>query len=427
MPSSHTDATTEEHRPPSAGEIAAGRPLLLSAFPSQVAVPIPASGEVIGRARLAELGLPDTEISGRHVRFSRSGGRHHVEDAGSRNGTWIGGVRLGTGERVALDDGAVLRLGRTLFVFREAFTGPGTPGTPIGGLVGPWGLDDVRARLRDLAARPELNVLLQGETGSGKELLARAAVEAIQRESKPFATINVAGVPAGVFESQLFGWVKGAYSGSGEGSRGLLREHEGGAVFLDEIGELPLDLQPKMLRLLENREIQPVGGKSRRVDVALVAATNRPLEEMVEQGTFRRDLLARFVARLELPALRDRPEDVFAILVELRRRRRAPLDPRAVEVEAVERLMLERWPANVRDLDRFAATADPASTLTRQAVERVLGPPAAGSAAPLTRERLAQTLADAGGNQSEARRRLGISWGTMRRRLDEWGLGRPKR
>ncbi|KYF65104.1 sigma 54-interacting transcriptional regulator [Sorangium cellulosum] len=408
--------TTEEHRPPSAGDGGCGRPVLLAAFPGAAALSIPASGEVVGRAWLMSAGIPDPEVSGQHLRFARTGGRLQLEDVGSRNGTYLNGAPLRAGQRVALDDGDVVRLGRTLLVYREAFAGALSPEPPLGRLVGPWGLTAVRAELAALAARRELNVLLQGETGTGKELLAEAVVEALGRRGKPFSPVNVAGIPASVFEGQLFGWKRGAYSGAVGDSRGVLRAHQGGAVFLDEIGELPLDVQPKILRLIENREILPVGeDRPVRVEVALIAATNRPLEAMVERGAFRRDLLARFLLRIDLAPLRERSEDVFAVLQALRERRGAPFDPRAAEVEAVERLMLERWPANVRDVDRLAAMIDRSAPLTQHAVERVLGPPAARVA--LTREAAAQVLAECKGNQSEATRRLGVSRGKLRRLL----------
>jgi DNA-binding NtrC family response regulator len=384
-----SQTTTEEHHPPAASDTGRGRPVLLAAFPALAAIPIPASGEVVGRPWLEAAGVADTEVSGQHVRFFHAGGRLQVEDVGSRNGMYIGGARIHAGERVHLDDGSVLRLGRTLLVYREAFTGADSPAPPLGRLVGPWGLTAVREELASLEARharnvllqgairmgKELNVLLQGETGTGKELLAKAVVEALGRGDKPYGPVNVASIPASVFEGQLFGWKKGAYSGAVGDNRGVLRAHEGGSVFLDEIGELPPEVQPKILRLLENREILPVGEDHPvRVEVALIAATNRPLEIMVRKRNFRRDLLARFLVRLELPPLRARPEDFFAILQEIRARQGASFDPKATEVEAVERLMLEPWRSNVRDVERLAASIDPLAPLTQHAIERALGP-----------------------------------------------------
>jgi hypothetical protein len=407
--------TTEEHRLPSSGESERGRPMLLAAFPGLAALAVPASGEVVGRDWLSASGLADTEVSGRHLRFFRAGGRLQVEDAGSRNGTFVDGARLAPGERVSLDDGAVLRLGKTLLVHREAYPGDATPAPPLGRLIAPWGLARLRADLAALPSRGELNVLIEGETGTGKELVAEA-VAGILGRGKPYAAVNVAGIPTSVFEGQLFGWKRGAYSGAVGDGLGVLRAHRGGAVFLDEIGELAPEAQVKILRLVENREILPVGeDRPVRVDVALIAATNRSLEQMVEQRAFRQDLLARFLVRLELPPLRERPEDLFALLQELRSRRLGRLDPATAEVEAVERLMMERWPANLRDLDRFASSLSPLEALTLAAVERVFG--ASGTPVAPTRQVAEQVLAASGNNQSEAARKLGISRPRLRRLL----------
>lgn len=419
-PSRRNQTTTEEHKPPSADELSAGRPVLLAGFPAPVAIELPSSSVAVGREWIASAGLVDREISGSHVRFFRAGGGMQIEDAGSRNGTFVDGERLAPDERRALHDGAVLRLGRSVFVLRSARSGSLEPAPPLGRLVGPWGLAGVRDRVARIAQTRELNVLVQGETGTGKELVAAVIFHALGR-GKKVVSVNVAGLPAGVFEAQLFGWIKGAYSDSGEGAKGILRDVDGGAVFLDEIGELPLPLQPKLLRVLENREVLPVGAaRPVAVDVAIVAATNRSLEEDVERGAFRRDLLARFSARVEVPRLADRPEDLWAIVAELGKRRDTPLDPDRVEVEAVERMMLAPWPANVRDLARVVGDLGPGEPLSLRAVERVLG--TARREEPLSREALEKALAACGGNQSAAARQLGISWGTMRRRMAEWGL-----
>ncbi len=412
--------TTEEYQPSSSGAVAPGQPVLLCAFPTQIALQIPAPGVVVGRSWLAEAGVRDTKVSGEHLRFSRVDGRHYFEDIGSRNGTWIDGERVGPRERRGLADGAVLRVGRTLLVHRASFLGDPAPAPPIGLLVGPWGLGEVRTRLAELSRRAERNVLIEGATGTGKEHLAAAVIHALGRARKPRASINVAAVSAGIFEAQLFGWVKGAYSGSAEGGPGVFGTNDGGSVFLDEIGELPLDLQPKLLRALENREIQRVGaGSTTKIDVLVVAATNRPLEEAVERGAFRRDLHARFTARLTLPGLADRPEDVYAILTALAKRRGLALDSEQSEVEAVERLMLDTWSANVRDLDRVAAAVVAAGQLTLAAIERELQPLSRESL--LTREAAERMVRECGGVEREVERRYGIKRGKLRRALGKVG------
>jgi transcriptional regulator with PAS, ATPase and Fis domain len=231
----------------------------------------------------------------------------------------------------------------------------------------------------------------------------------------------MAGLATGTFEAQLFGYVAGAYSGSGKGSPGLFRAHEGGAVFLDEIGELSLELQAKLLRVLENREILPVGAvRSVPVDVFIVAATNRSLEEAVAQGSFRRDLLARLAsARIELPPLRERAEDIFAISEALARTQGDSLESANVEVEAIERIMLHELRSNVRELAAVlqrAFAADRKPTLRLETVERILGPLETAPTSALT-VALVQEAIRAAGSESAAARRLGITRGKLRRFL----------
>ncbi len=420
-----TSPATEEYDRPSDEPLATGRPALVVAFPTSTALEIPKHGVAVGRDWLFEHGITDAKASREHATFSRPGGVLHVEDAGSRNGTFVDGQQLGQGTRVALRDGSMVRVGRTVLVYREALEGELAPSAPIGALVGPYGLRGVAMRLDALALRPPRNVLVEGETGTGKELVARAIAERL-RSGRPYVPVNVAAMPAGVFDAQLFGYVAGAYSGSGKGARGVFVDHEGGSVFLDEIGELPLELQPKLLRLLDNREVLPVGAsRPTLVDVLVVAATNRSLETMVAEGRFRRDLLARLAAaHVELPPLRERAEDVYAIACAIVAQRGEHFDPAQVEVEAVEALMLRPWPSNVRELvaalDRIAGF-EPPPALRLAAVERALGVAVPARPGPLTPERVQAALAACSGNQSEAARQLGVSRGQLLRFLRSQG------
>jgi DNA-binding NtrC family response regulator len=288
----------------------------------------------------------------------------------------------------------------------------------VGGLVGPYGLRGVAFPVAGLAQRHALNVLIEGETGVGKELVARATAAALGRAT-PFAAVNVAGVARGVFESQMFGHVAGAFSDARSAAPGIVVAHDGGTLFLDEIGELDLDLQAKLLRLLENREVLPVGAQRPvQVNVVVIAATNRSLEDMVERGTFRRDLFARLaMARIEVPALRDRCEDLFAVAAELARRAGSALAEETVEVEAIERLLLEPWPGNVRELDAALAAVrrvDPAPGLRLWALDEVLGA-STGSKTALTEEMVEAAVTAAGGNVTAAATSLGISRGKLLR------------
>ncbi len=418
-----TGPSTSIHRAPARPSGARTRPALVCAYPVALAFTLPDSGTVIGRGWLGERGLEDREVSGAHLAFDRAGGSLRVRDVGSRNGTWVNGTRLAPNEQIPLEDGAVLRLGRTLFVLRERLLGPLSPSAPLGELVGPFGLRGVAEALEGFAKAAPTNVLVTGETGAGKELTARALAAAF-RPDAPFAAVNVAGVAAGVFESQMFGHVAGAFSGAGAAAPGVVVAHDGGTLFLDEIGELELGLQAKLLRLLDNREVMPVGAqRAREVDVLVLAATNRDLERMVAEGSFRRDLLARLaMAAVHVPALRERPEDVFAVAVALAARQGAELSAAAAEVEAVERLLLEPWPANVRDLARVLAAVrrrDPEPGLRLWALEEVLGAPPRASRA-LTRDAVEAAIEAAGGNVSAAAKALGISRGKLLRLQKGW-------
>ena len=388
---------------------------------------MPPSGVALGRDWLASSGVSDTRVSGEHLRFTKSGGGFWVEDTGSRNGTWLDGHRLTPGEQARLADGSILRMGRTLLVYRQELLGPRMALPPVGELAGPFGLRTVSELLEAIGRRPPRCVLVEGETGTGKELVAQAVAHAV-RPNRPFVAINIAGIAAGVFESQLFGHVAGAFSGSGRGSRGLIAAHEGGVVFLDELGELPLDLQPKLLRFLENGELLPVGAdRPLQADVVVVAATNRNVEQMVADGTFRRDLYARLaVACIELPPLRERVEDIFAVACALAQRRGESFDTSLVDVEAVERLMLHDWRSNVRELAAVlerVAGIEPPPALHLAAVTRVLGAVPSRRSGALTRERVEAALQTCAGNQSQAARYLGVSRGQLLRFMRSAGLG----
>ncbi len=415
-----TQVTTEQHTPPSPERGPTTAPVWLLAFPAARAIPLPPTGVDVGRDYFAEHGHGDRQISGRHLRLSRAGGVLTIEDLASSNGIFLDGHLLPPHDPVRLRDGAILRLGKSLFVHREAFEGPLVPDRPEEGLVGPWGLRDVRRALAGLRARPEIAILIEGETGTGKELVSRAVAAALRRPH-PFAPVNVAALGQSTLEGHLFGWKRGAFSGADRTDPGLIRANEGGTVFLDEIGELPPELQAKLLRVLENGEVLAIGEhRPHRVDVAFVAATNQDLAQLVAEKMFRTDLLARFRVRIPIPPLRDRPEDLLSLLVALWERRHgaADLAGAEMEVEAAEQILLHAWPANTRELDRLAASLPgDRFELWLADVERLLGPVVQDRTAPVTRERLAEALAAHGGNQVQAAKSLGVDRSVVLRLL----------
>jgi sigma-54 specific flagellar transcriptional regulator A len=204
------------------------------------------------------------------------------------------------------------------------------------------------------AAPTELSILITGETGTGKELFARAAHRASNRRGKPFVAVNCASIPESLFEAELFGHVKGAFTGAANARSGRFVAAEGGTLFLDEIGDLPLAAQAKLLRVLEHRTVSPVGSDLEvPVDVRVIAATHRNLEEMVARGAFRADLYFRLaVVSVELPALRERGDDFDRLLdvAIASANRRTGYHVEGVDPDARAALRAYAWPGNVREL-----------------------------------------------------------------------------
>jgi two-component system nitrogen regulation response regulator GlnG len=203
-------------------------------------------------------------------------------------------------------------------------------------------------------APSELTCLITGETGTGKEMVARALHNASQRRSKPFVVLDCGSIPRELIESTLFGHEKGSFTGAVAQATGCFEQANGGTIFLDEIGELDISLQPKLLRVLEQREIKRVGGdRTHKVDVRVLAATNRDLREEVNKGTFREDLYFRLsVVHVELPAMRERREDVPSLANHFLRLANEAYraDVAAVTPRAMDWLKSQNWPGNIRQL-----------------------------------------------------------------------------
>jgi len=282
-----------------------------------------------------------------------------------------------------------------------------------------------------VAPHGDVTVLIGGETGTGKELLARAIHYASPRAAAPFVEINCAAIPGGLLESELFGHERGAFTGATATKPGLFEMAHGGTLLLDEVGNLPLELQPKLLRALEARQIRRVGGQAtRQVDVRVIAATHVDLAAAARRGEFREDLYYRLhVVALVLPPLREREGDVELLaetfLARLATSYGLPVPPLTSEVREV--LRGHAWPGNVRELRNVierALVLSPPGTLRLedlQAAERATagdGLPFPVDLATLTRAAAARMLRLTGGNKSEAARRLGISRPRLQRLLD---------
>jgi DNA-binding NtrC family response regulator len=301
-------------------------------------------------------------------------------------------------------------------------------------------------RVRELIARVALTdatVLIQGETGTGKELVARAIHQASARRERALITINCAALPRELVESELFGHEKGAFTGAVAQRRGRFELADGGTLFLDEIGELPLEAQAKLLRVLQEGEFERVGGtRALRVDVRIVAATNRDLRAEVTAGRFRQDLFFRLnVVPISLPPLRERRDDIEPLLRHFAQRgaRRLGRHVDGLAPAFVERARAYDWPGNIRELENLVERALILCTQPVLDACDLLLPPARAAAAPATegggslveveREHILRTLADThwrieGNNGAAAR--LGLNPSTLRGRLRKLGIRRAR-
>lgn len=279
-------------------------------------------------------------------------------------------------------------------------------------------------------APSDLPVLLQGESGTGKELFARAVHEGSGRAGGPFVVVDCSGLPESLFESELFGYEKGAFTGAQQRKPGLVETAAGGTLFLDEIGDVPLAMQVKLLRLIESGSFRRVGGlETRRSDFRLVAATHKPLREMLRDGSFRQDLYYRISAfPIHLPALRERRDDLPMLVESILGRSGTPL---RIEPAAMDRLRAYDWPGNIRELrnvlERARLLADGASVRLEQLPAELLAAAVPGTAgrgrAPDDLALLRRAQAH-DGSRAQLAAELGMSERTLYRRLKALGLGR---
>ncbi len=336
----------------------------------------------VGAGPNVDVAIDDPFLSTRHatLRIARDG--VVVEDLGSKNGTWVDGVII---ERAWARLGAIIRFGR---VSVRVVAGRATleqPELPEGPVVGHSPRFREVLRTLERAARVRSPVLLRGETGTGKEMAARVIHRGSERRQQPFVAINCGAIPESLAESELFGHVRGAFTGAHRDHQGAFLRADGGTLLLDEVAELPPLIQAKLLRVLETGRVLPVGAEQESpVDVRIVAATHRDLEGMVATGVLREDLYHRLgVITVGLPPLRERPEDIPALLRHFAGRASLELGyPVELTDAAVAAAMRYAWPGNIRALRnavlRAGALADgpiePAALVP--AVALVTEPPA---------------------------------------------------
>jgi DNA-binding NtrC family response regulator len=455
-------------------------------------VPLPAEGTLhIGRSEGNEVRIDHPSVSRRHA-VLEVGKNITIRDLGGANGTFVRDVR---GPRVAgetenlrqlSNDAIEVAIGEPIMVGVVTFVVRRTPDEPAFSELDGSAGESERFIIRDpsmralydqaaRAARALISVLVLGETGVGKEVLARAIHARSPRASGPFMGLNCAALAESILESELFGHEKGAFTGALQTRPGLFEAADGGTVFLDEVGELPAATQAKLLRVLEDRTVTRLGARApRAIDVRFVSATNRDLEAAVERGTFRQDLYFRLNGiSLTIPPLRERQAEIEPLARSFVAGCCRGLDregPLGITEEAMAALRAYDWPGNVRELRNVIERAVVLCTgaaitpenLPRQlvdssyrkppSVDRLTpvhgaprtsmasepGAPSADSTTAradslkaeirdLERARLVEALQRSGGNQTEAAKILGISRRTLVTRLSEFNLPRPRK
>jgi transcriptional regulator with GAF, ATPase, and Fis domain len=303
----------------------------------------------IGKAPDNDLVLPDDTVSRHHCELSVGAEGISVRDLDSTNGTKVQGARI---TEAVVQPGTVLKVGEVEVILRPASRAAEvlpSDKSSFGGALGQSLAMRTIFGVLERIAPTDATVLLEGETGTGKDVLARALCAESPRAARPFVVVDCGAVSYSLIESELFGHERGAFTGAVAARQGAFELADGGTVFLDEIGELPLDVQPKLLRVLETRELRRVGGnRTIKVDVRVVAATKRNLKREVEAGKFREDLFFRLaVVPVPVPPLRARREDVPMLVEHILKSSGAGL---TVSAETLQGLVAHDWPGNVREL-----------------------------------------------------------------------------
>ena len=390
------------------------------------------------RGRRLALTIADHEMSRQHARLHRTASGWELGDLGSKNGTTVNGEPA---RRAVLADGDLIEVGATVLLFREDGDGAAAdrdlaaePDTPAAFRSLSLALERRAGDLAKIAPAP-VPVLVRGETGTGKELVARAIHERSGRRG-PFVAINCGALPRTLIESELFGYRRGAFSGAREDRDGLVRRAHGGTLFLDEIAERPEESQVALLRVLQEGEVRPIGAaEAVTVDARIVAATHQDLTARIADGRFRQDLYSRLAGfEVTLPPLRERREDVGTLIASLLPRLEGVIaDPARVRFhrQAARALFAYPYPNNVRELEQALRTAavlaDGGEIRLEHLPERIRtyapAPPAPTRAEDRAlRERLVEALRESGGNVTAAGRSLGKAPIQIRRWCRRFGI-----
>lgn len=401
------------------------------------AVRLEAQGEVVVGTNVdCDLALTDGRVSQRHMSLQLGSSGYQLRDLDSTNGVFYEGSAV---KAAILPVGATLKVGHSYLRIQPSSSPlevEPSQSSRFGELVGESLIMRELFAVLELAAQSDVTVLIEGETGTGKELAARALHEASERRKGPFVAVDCGALPESLLESELFGHVRGAFTGATHRREGAFAKANGGTIFLDELGRISPAVQARLLRVIEERRIKPVGSDdSKAVDVRILAASRHDLDVEVAEGSFRADLFYRLsVLRVHMPPLRSRREDIPIIV-------RAMCASRGFEAGEIagpnlDRLSTQGWPGNVRELRNvleyaFAVGLGPILKIDDLTPElRGERPPEPIDAKNLTerdleRQRIIDALNKAGGRKGEAASLLGISRSTLWRKLREHRLSAP--
>lgn len=419
----------------------------------------------VGRSRTADVSVDHQSVSREHVRLRLLPHGIEIEDLGSSNGTRVSGARLPPNTWTRVAPGALVQLGSVVMLVEQVAL-PDQAGLPQATLGERM---QELAQLLDSVAASDISVVLCGETGVGKDVMANQIHARSRRSSGPLVRLNCSAFAESLLESELFGHERGAFTGAVHAKPGLLEAASGGSIFFDEVGEMPPGVQAKLLRAIEQREVYRVGGvRPVAFDVRFIAATNRELDQEIIAGRFRRDLYFRLAGiTLQIPPLRERLDELPGLIQSFVAEHSACAGkpPPAVDAQALKRLLSHSWPGNVRELKNVIERAlvlsrggvIQAEHLYIDSISQALGAQALGAAAGQRRPgselaapppdladttqrpsepgaaeawergRISAALEQARGNQTRAAELLGVSRRTLINRLERFGMPRPRK
>jgi DNA-binding NtrC family response regulator len=387
----------------------------------------------VGTQASNDLVLTDETVSKQHLEIAVVPEGYRISDLDSSNGTYAGSMRLGD---ITVIDPVTLQLGNTTLQFSptdEEAPVPASARTQFGNVRGKSLVMRELFEQLEAVAQSDCSLLIEGETGAGKEHIAEALHHQSARAKGPFVVVDCGAMVGDLMQAELFGYVKGAFSGADRSREGLLESANGGTLLLDEVGELPAPLQTKLLGAVERRRVVPLGANTARpIDVRIIAATNRNLAREVNQSRFRADLFYRLaVVRLRVPPLRERKEDIPLLVegfLEQLRVRYAERVPETLSALALAKLSAHDWPGNVRELRNAVERAALQSAEEKEPTPHPSDEPEPYQAArdhflaDFERQFLVEALEQSGLNVTEAARRAGVELRHFRRLLQRYGL-----